>query len=329
MSRRRAVVQSIGMSVADRVMTNSEFETFLDTSDEWIRTRTGITERRISSPDQPCSHFATLAAKEALDRAGVDPTDVQMVIVASVTGDWIFPATASIVQDGICAVNAGAFDVGAACAGFIYALQVAGAMIESGALDNALVVGVDVLTKFVDWSDRSTCILFGDGGGAVFLKAEENTDRGLIATVMNSDGAGAKHILIDVGGSRYPADSEFSKARSPRIFMAGREVYRFAVKAMGESCCSVLQRAGMTADDVDLFVPHQANRRIIEAASDRIGLPPDKVFVNVQKYGNMSAGSIPVALYEAQQAGKLRKGDLVLTVGFGAGLVWGANLIRW
>lgn len=329
MSRRRTVVQAIGMSVADRVMKNCEFESFLDTSDEWIQTRTGIVERRISSPDQPCSYFATQAAKEAIDRASVDPSEVQMVIVASVTGDWLFPATASIVQDNIGAVNAGAFDVGAACAGFIYALQVAGSMIESGALDNALVIGVDVLTKFVDWNDRSTCILFGDGGGAVFLRAEENTDRGLIATVMKSDGSGAKHILIEVGGSRSPIGSDLSKARACSIFMAGREVYRFAVKAMGESCCSVLQKAGMTADDVDLFVPHQANLRIIEAASERIGLPPNKVFVNVQKYGNMSAGSIPVALYEAEKAGILREGDVVLTVGFGAGLVWGANLIRW
>lgn len=329
MSHRRAVVQSIGMSVADRVMKNCEFETFLDTTDEWIRTRTGISERRVSSPDEPCSYFASEAAKQALSRAGVDPKEVQMVIVATVTGDWMFPSTASVVQDNIGAANAGAFDLGAACAGFIYALQVAGSMIESGALDNALVIGVDVLTKFVDWTDRSTCILFGDGGGAVYVKAEENTDRGLIETVMNSDGSGAKHIVIQVGGSRFPMGSEVSKGQSCHIFMAGREVYKFAVKAMGESCCSVLQKAGMTADDVDLFVPHQANLRIIEAASERIGLPPEKVFVNVQKYGNMSAGSIPVALYEAEQAGKLRRGDVVLTVGFGAGLVWGANLIRW
>jgi 3-oxoacyl-[acyl-carrier-protein] synthase-3 len=326
---RKAVIESVGMAVAERVMTNSEFEAIVETSDEWIRTRTGISERRVSSDGETCSYFAAKAAREALERASCDPGDVQMVVVATVTGDYIFPATASLVQDMIGAKNAGAFDVGAACAGFIYSAQVAASMIESGTIDNALVIGVDVLTKFVDWSDRSTCILFGDGGGAVLMRAQENTDRGLIATVMNSDGSGAKHIKIDVGGTLHPSGSESSKNKSCHIFMEGREVYRFAVKAMGESCCSVLNKAGISADEVDLFVPHQANLRIIEAASQRIGLRPEKVFVNVQKYGNMSAGSIPVALYEAEQSGKLKKGGLVLTVGFGAGLVWGANLIRW
>ncbi len=326
---RKAVVEGIGMAVADRVMVNSEFEKYVDTTDEWIRSRTGIVERRISQPDEPCSYFATRAAKQAVENAGVSPDAIDMIIVASVTGDYIFPATASLVQESIGATRAGAFDVGAACAGFIYATQVAASMIESGAIDNVLVVGVDVLTKFMDWSDRSTCILFGDGGGALFLRAETNSDRGVIATVMRSDGAGAKHIDIKVGGSHAPASSPKAATESARIYMEGREVYRFAVKAMGDSCCSVLEKAGLTADDVDLFVPHQANLRIIQAASDRLGLPPDKVFVNVQKYGNMSAGSIPVALYEAQESGKLKRGDLVLTVGFGAGLVWGANLIRW
>ena len=316
------------MSVADRVLTNEELEKMVETSDEWIVSRTGIKERRISADDQGASYFGEKAAREALARAGATPEDVQAIIVPSVTGDQIFPSTSCLVQAAIGAKNAAAFDVGAACAGFIYALEIASSMIRSGSIDNALVIGVDVLTKFVDWTDRSTCILFGDGGGAVYLKASEE-DRGVIATVLKADGTGARHIHMKAGGTLNPASRPLQEGVTPYIFMAGQEVYRFAVKAMGDSCRSVLEKAGMSVDDVDLFVPHQANLRIITAASDRLGLPKEKVYVNVERYGNMSAGSIPVGLYEAEAEGKLKKGNVVMTVGFGAGLVWGANLIRW
>lgn len=325
---RSAVVRGIGMSVAERVLSNADLEKLVDTSDEWIVSRTGIRERRISEEHQGASYFGARAAVEALDRAGVAPEQVESILVCSVTGDQIFPSTSCFIQVEIGAVNASAFDVGAACAGFIYGLEVASSMIKSGSLNNALVVGVDVLTKFVDWSDRSTCILFGDGGGAVYLEAGDE-DRGVVATVMKSDGCGARHIHMKAGGALQPAGRALPEGMSPYLFMAGQEVYRFAVKAMGDSCQSVLRKAGLEASDVDLFVPHQANLRIITAASDRLGLPREKVYVNVERYGNMSAGSIPVALYEAQEEGKLKQGDLVLTVGFGAGLVWGANLIRW
>lgn len=328
MSDRKAVIQSIGMSVASRVMTNDEFATFLDTDDEWIQSRTGIRERRISSPDETASTFATAATIEALKRANIDPESLDMICVATVTGDRIFPATACIVQESIGAKNAGAFDIGAACAGFIYACDVVASMIIAGSIERAVVVGVDVLTKYADWKDRSTCILFGDGGGAVYMEVG-NGERGLIATTMKSDGSGIKHINMEVGGSLYPALHGVPEGKNPYFYMAGREVYRFAVNAMGDSCCTLLDKVGLTSEDIDLFVPHQANLRIIHAASERLGLPPEKVFVNVHKYGNMSAGSIPVALYEAEQEGRLKKGDLVMTVGFGAGLVWGANLIRW
>ena len=316
------------MSVADRVLSNADLEKLVETSDEWIKSRTGISERRISEPDQGASYFGARAANEAIKRAGVSPENIDLIIVATVTGDAIFPSTSCIVQEAIGAVNAAAFDVGAACAGFIYGLEIAASMIHSGTIRNAIIVGVDVLTKFVDWTDRSTCILFGDGGGAVYMEASDE-DRGLIASVVRSDGSGAKHIHMKAGGSLNPASRPLAPDISPYLFMAGQEVYRFAVKAMGDSCCAVLAKANMTTDEVDLFVPHQANLRIIKSASERLGLPPDKVFVNVQKYGNMSAGSIPVALYEAQEQGRLKKGDVVLTVGFGAGLVWGANIIRW
>ncbi|RMG27161.1 MAG: ketoacyl-ACP synthase III [Armatimonadetes bacterium] len=323
-----AAIQSIAMSVAERVMTNEEFEKIVETSDEWIQTRTGIKERRVAEPGQSSSYFGAIAAADALKRAGVNPEDVDMVICATVTGDHLFPGTACLIQERIGAKNAGAFDVGAACAGFIYAAEVASSMIRNGTIRNAVVVGVDTLTHFVDWSDRSTCVLFGDGGGAAYMEATEE-DRGIVATVMLSDGSGAKHIKIEKGGSLYPPSRPQSEGKCSTLYMAGKEVFRFAVRAMADSCHKVLEKAGLTADDVTLFCPHQANLRIITAAAEHLGLPMERVFVNVQKYGNMGAGSIPVALYEAEAEGALKKGDLVMTVGFGAGLVWGANLIRW
>lgn len=326
---RRAVIRSIGSSVPEKVLSNRDLERMVNTSDEWIQQRTGIIERRMCGPGESTSTLATAAAKQALERADMDPLKVQMVVCGTVTGDMLFPSTSCLVQDRIGARNAGAFDVGAACAGFIYSLQVAGSMVESGMLDNALVIGADALTKVVDFADRSTCVLFGDGAGAVVLEAREDTDRGLIKTVLLADGEGAKHIYLQVGGTLHPACDPASAAFKSTVYMAGAEVYRFAVTAMGDACCRVLELAGMEPSAIDLFVPHQANLRIIESAAKRLSLPPERVFVNVQKYGNTSGGSIPLALYEAAECGRLKEGMVVMTVGFGAGLVWGANLIRW
>jgi 3-oxoacyl-[acyl-carrier-protein] synthase-3 len=326
---RRAVVIGIGKAVPDKVLTNAQLETLVQTSDEWIQQRTGIVERRMCSDTEATSTLATLAAKQALERSGMDPLELQMVICGTVTGDMLFPSTACLVQDRIGARNAGAFDIGAACAGFIYSMQVAASMIESGTLNNVLVIGADALTKLVDWTDRSTCVLFGDGAGAAVLKLHENTDRGLLKTFLGADGAGGKHINIEVGGTLHPACNPASSAFRSTVFMAGAEVYRFAVNAMGEACCRVLEMANMGPEDIDLFVPHQANLRIIESAAKRLDLPWGKVFVNVHKYGNTSGGSIPIALCEAVEEGRLKPGMIVLTVGFGAGVVWGANLIRW
>lgn len=327
---RRAVIQSIGHAVPTKVLTNADLEKIVDTSDEWIVQRTGIKERRVCDGPIECTGWlAHKASAEAVERSGVDPMDIGLVLCGTVSGDYIWPSTACMVQDQIGAKNAGAFDVSAACAGFIYALSNASAMITSGQVDHALVIGVDSLSKQVDWTDRSTCILFGDGAGAVVLSAEENTDRGLLGTVLMSDGSGGKFICIDVGGSRFPFGSPQAVGKKEKITMLGAEVYRFAVQAMGDACCRVLEKVGMTPEEVDLFVPHQANLRIIESAAKRLGLPPEKVFLNVQKYGNTSAGSIPLGLYEAEAEGRLKKGMTVLTVGFGAGLVWGANIIRW
>lgn len=317
------------MAVPDRVVTNHDLEKMVDTSHDWIVQRTGIVERRVAGEHETTSTLSLAASKEALDRAKIDPSELDMVICGTVTGDMPFPSTSCIIQDAIGAKNAGAMDVGAACAGFIYSLSVASAMIESGQIKTALVIGADSLTKYVDWKDRSTCVLFGDGAGAVVVRADDDRGRGVLGTVMLSDGSGGKHIRIDVGGSKYPVGGDHPPGLYSKIFMAGAEVYRFAVTSMGDACCKLLDRLGMEASDIDLFVPHQANLRIIESAAARLSLPPEKVMINVQKYGNTSGGSIPIGLYEAEKEGRLRPGMLVMTVGFGAGLVWGANLIRW
>ena len=322
-------MQSIGHAVPEKVMTNEDLERLVDTSDEWIMQRTGIKERRICTEDETASTLGTTAAKEALEKAGMAPEELEMVICATVTGDMMFPATSCLIQDRIEARNAGAFDLGAACAGFIYATSVGASLIESGNLNNALIIGVDVLSKFVDWTDRSTCILFGDGAGAVVLKAETNTDRGVLSTALMADGRGAPHINMEAGGSLHPLCNPRHLDVRNTVFMAGKEVYRFAINSMGDACQKVMDQLGMTAEDIDLFVPHQANMRIIESAAKRLELPDEKVFANVHKYGNTSGGSIPLGLYEAEKEGRLKKGMLVMTVGFGAGVVWGANIIRW
>ncbi len=325
----RAVIRGIGHAVPDKVLTNADLEKMVATSDEWIRQRTGISERRIAGPHETSGTLGLQAGKEALASAQMDPNDLDLIICGTVTGDYQFPATANLIQNGLGAKHAGAFDIGAACAGFIYSASVGAALIESGQARRILVVGVDTLTKFVDWTDRSTCVLFGDGAGAVVLEGQLGSDHGIIHTVLLSDGSGARHITFEHGGSKHPVSDPASDSVRKAIFMAGAEVYRFAVTAMGDACCRVLDLAEIGPDDIDLFVPHQANLRIIDSAAERLGLPSEKVFVNVHKYGNTSGGSIPLALYEAVQQGRLQPGMTVLTVGFGAGLVWGANIIRW
>ncbi|MCU0317562.1 MAG: ketoacyl-ACP synthase III [Fimbriimonadaceae bacterium] len=325
----RAVICGTGHSVPEKILTNDDLSQMVDTNDEWITQRTGIRERRICSSEESCSTLSIQAAKEAIASSGIPPQEIDLVVLATVTGDYVFPATASLVQSEVGAVNAGAFDVQAACAGFIYSLSVAEAMIKAGTIRTALVLGVDTLSKFVDWTDRSTCVLFGDAAGAVVVRGETDTDRGVIKTVLLSDGTGAPHIKMEVGGSKHPFQDVKSRGLGDYIYMNGAEVYRFAVNAMGDACCKCLEEAGMDVSEVDLFVPHQANLRIIQSAAKRLGLADEKVFVNVDRYGNTSAGSIPLGLYEAEKSGRLKRGDVVMTVGFGAGLVWGANVIRW
>lgn len=310
----RPVVLGTGSAVPSRVVTNEELSRTVDTSDEWIVQRTGIRERRVSGSDETSSTLATAAAGKALAAARVEGGSVDLVVVATTSPDTLWPAVACRVQDAVGATDAAAFDLSAACAGFAYAVSVASAMIRGGDARRALVIGADTLTKQVDWNDRGTCILFGDGAGAIVLEGREGGERGVIDSVLFADGAGAKHLGVGASGT---------------IFMAGREVYRFGVNAMPDACERLLKKAGLTAADVDLFVPHQANVRIIDSAAERLGLPPEKVFVNLERYGNTSGGSIPLALDEAVAQGRLKPGMLVMTVGFGGGLAWGANLIRW
>lgn len=321
-------IAGIGAHVPEKVLTNADLERMVDTTDEWIVTRTGIRERRIAAEDQAASDLGIAAARQALERSGVSASDVDLVIVCTVTGDMPFPATASIIQNAIGATRAGAFDLSAGCTGFIYGLSVGASCIAAGAFDTVLVVGVDVLSKFTNWQDRSTCVLFGDGAGAAVLTVGNEQSR-LLAFELGSDGSGADLLKIPVGGSRRPITCEAVQAGEQYIQMCGAEVFKFAVRIIVQATQAVLAKCGLSPADIDVFVAHQANIRIIEAAVARLELPEEKVIVNVDRYGNTSAASIPIALDEAAQSGRIRPGDLVVVVGFGAGLSWGAAALRW
>ncbi len=324
---RGARISALGVHVPERVLTNDEISTFLDTSDEWILTRTGIRERRIACPDEAASDLAVPAARECLEAAGLDAGALDLVIVTTISPDHIMPATASIVAERIGAARAGAFDVQAGCTGFVYGLAIATAFVSANIYENVLVLGAEVLSKMVDWEDRSTCVLFGDGAGAVLVQP---TDNGSIFSFdLGNDGSGAPNLLVPAGGSREPATHETVRDRDHFMHMTGSDVFRFATRTVAESCEKVLGDAEVTAADVDLFVPHQANIRIIESAARRLGFTDAQVFANLDRYGNTSCASIPLCLHEASANGRLKKGDLLLMAGFGAGLTWGSCLTKW
>lgn len=323
-----AGILGIGMAVPERVLTNADLEKIVDTSDEWIVTRTGIRERRICASDETTSSLSIQAARRALDHAGVLPEQLDLIICATATGDYIWPATACIIQDKLGAKRAAAFDLSAACSGFVFGLATAAGFIQSGAMRRVLLVGADTLTKQINWEDRGTCILFGDGAGAAVL-GPCPPDEGILASSMGTDGSGLELILLEAGGTKNPVTPEAIQQKKNCIFMRGQEVYKFAVKIMGEVCLDALCRAHLTPRDVDLFVPHQANIRIIHAAAERMGLPLERIYINVHKYGNTSAASVPIALTEALEEGRVHRGDILVFVGIGAGLTWGANVVRW
>ncbi|OUM96399.1 MAG: 3-oxoacyl-ACP synthase [Thermobacillus sp. ZCTH02-B1] len=317
-----------GMYVPDRILTNGDLEKMVDTNDEWIVTRTGIRERRIAAEDQATSDLAYEAAVRALGSAKLKPEDVDLIIVATITPDMFFPSTACILQDKLGARKAAAFDLSAACSGFIYALATAVGMLKSGMYRNALVVGAECLSRITDYTDRNTCILFGDGAGAVVL-GEVPEGRGFRSFELGADGSGGPLLKVAGGGSRLPASAETVESRAHYIQMAGNEVFRFAVRIMGSVAEEALRKAGIDKKDVDLLVPHQANIRIIQAALSRLELPEEKCMINLDRYGNASAASIPIALAEAVEQGRIREGDCLVLVGFGGGLTWGASVLIW
>jgi 3-oxoacyl-[acyl-carrier-protein] synthase-3 len=309
-------------------MTNDDMAQIVDTSDEWIRTRTGIGQRYMVSDGESCSTLAIRAAKEALVRSGVAAWQLDLIIVATATPDYLFPSTACLVQEALGAQHAGAFDLQAACSGFIYGLSTATQFIRSGAYRNVLVIGSEALTPFIDWEDRRTCVLFGDGAGAVVVQACDQR-MGLISFVLGAQGAGKELIMLPAGGSRAPASLETIAARDHYIHMNGNEVYQFAVRTMSDNALEAINKAGMTRDEIDLVIPHQANLRIIESVAKRLDMPMSKVYVNIDRFGNTSAASIPIALSEAVARGCLHEGQHVLFVAFGAGLTSAAAVVRW
>jgi len=317
----------VGEYLPEKILTNADLEKMVDTSNEWITTRTGIKERRIASKDEATSDLAINAAKEALAHAKIKPEDLDLIIVATITPDMPFPSVASIVQHALGVKNAACFDISSACAGFVYALSIAHQFIARGAYKYALVVGAEKLSSVTDWKDRNTCVLFGDGAGACVVG--EVKSGGIISTYLGCDGANMDLIHLPAGGSRKPASKETIDEGLHYIKMNGNELFKIAVRTMTSAAETVLKQAGLTYKDVDLIIPHQANSRIIFAVAKRLGLTEDKIYLNIEKYGNMSSASTVTALVEAVKEGRVKKGDTILLDCFGAGLVWGACVIKW
>jgi len=317
----------VGEYLPEKILTNADLEKMVDTSDEWITTRTGIKERHLATAGEASSDLAFKASLQALKDAKIKPEDLELIIVATITGDMAFPSVSAILQDKLQAKKAVCFDISAACAGFVYGLSVAQQFISSGAYKNALVVGSEVLSSITDWQDRNTCVLFGDGAGAVVLS--EVKSGGIISTYLGCDGSKAGILNLPAGGSRNPATHETVEKRMHFLKMQGNELFKIAVNTMTEAAETVLKQAGLTFSDVDLIIPHQANRRIIMAVAKKLGIPEERVYLNIERCGNMSSASTVTALCEAVGEGKVKKGDVILLDAFGAGLVWGACVIEW
>ena len=324
-------IAGTGSYVPERVLTNADLEKIVETTDEWITSRTGIKERRIAADGQATSDLATEAAKKAMADAGIEAEDLDLIIVATISSDAFFPATACYVQKNIGAVTAMAFDISAACSGFLYAMQIARHFINTGNRKTALVIGAEKLSSMVDWEDRNTCILFGDGAGAAVLRRDDTGKAGrkIISSSLGSDGRQTDILHVPGGGSACPISPDNADQKLNTIRMQGREVYKYAVNAMRRAAEDALEKAGLKASDVDMLIPHQANLRIIEAITERMGIPPEKTFINLEKYGNTSAAAVAIALDEANHSGAIKEGDHAVLVAFGAGLTWASTLIKW
>ena len=325
---RPATIVGTGAYVPTRIMTNADIKKIVDTTDEWIFTRSGIRQRRIAAPDEATSDMASIAAQRALAAAGITAADVDQIIVATLTPDMAFPNTGCFVQAKIGAKRAHCFDIEAACAGFLYGLEVARHFVSAGTIETSLVIGAEKLSTVTDWQDRATCVLFGDGAGAAVVRPATR-GRGIIGNVTASDGNLHELLSLPGGGSRNPASHATIDARLHYMKMNGKEVFKHAVRAMTDASQQVLKKCGLTTRDIACIIPHQANMRIIQAIADRLDLGLDSFFVNIEKYGNMSAASVPVALDEAVAAGRVKQGDLILMVGFGGGFTWGATIMEW
>lgn len=322
-------IAGTGSYVPEKVLTNADLERMVETTDEWIRTRTGIEERHIAAPDEPCSAIAAEAARRAMDAAGVQPDEIEFIIVATFTGDNIFPNTGCYLQKRLGAFNAAAISVEAACTGFLYGLELAGSLIRAGQYKTILLVGSEKISSIVDWTDRNTCVLFGDGAGAVVLKRTAAAADCLKAVKLGADGRYTELLHTAAGGSLKPLSPEDVASHQNCIKMEGREIFKLAVNAMVEASRNVMEKAGVTHDDIRWVIPHQANLRIISSVGKYLDVPDDKVYVNVNRYGNTSAASIPLALDEVVRSGSVQRGDVLLLTAFGAGLTWGAAVVKW
>ena len=324
----RASITGIGSYLPSKVLTNYDLEKMVDTSDDWIIQRTGIKERHIVENGQITSDLATQASLRAMEDAGVSPEDLDMIITSTITPDHIFPATSCYIQQKIGASRASAFDILAACAGFIYALSIGQSFVNSGAMETVLVVGAECLSKITDYTDRATCVLFGDGAGAVIIQ-KSRTKHEILSTSLAADGSQADVLIMPGGGAKNPASLESVQQRTHYIQFKGKEVFKLAINNITNLIIETVNKNGLNLEDIDLIIPHQSNLRIIEATMEKLGLPMEKAFVNIDKYGNTSSASIPIAIDEARKEGRLSKGDIVMLVAFGGGLTWGSSVIRW